>query len=557
MKNILFKTLPLLAAILFATSCSKDDGNDNIPATPDNTTVAPDITTATPDNTLPDTPATQEPLQVMYDENGIPSVLFSISVGENTESLAKAGVVNDDGQPEQVFHQKDILKIKGENIEGELFWKKNTDSWSWGTAADFEGWLRGTGVTKLGNENVELEATLVNNDENNKGEAISVPKMYNNLNAAFEESGYWTSKFTFYKNETKPSIKLVQNTTFLKVTLEFSAKLRVETTSGDEYTFDIPYNNTTRIIAVPNGAIVSGDFMTARTVTAPTNGKCIHNITRTRPHNKCSYGAFSISKTKQVLFCQTNIGARNNGSYCSLFFQDNPWDIEHPQNMEVGNSHANVDKWDLFGWGTWLRKQTVTEANWTDDDGTKYVWPTGTDEHATANLSEESGEWYMLTDDEWDYVLNKRVMPMTSDGTRAPRYIRATMVDLYDDTKVLAKGIIIFPDDFNYSMDDMKTYVTKDYSSYTGPNAKFDENIVSGGNGWYGKSAMGAVFLPCAGYRSVTSINYSDNAGYYWTSYNDVHSGDAYALSFSNSNIQFEEKGRDYGYAVRLVHDLK
>ena len=125
------------------------------------------------------------------------------------------------------------------------------------------------------------------------------------------------------------------------------------------------------------------------------------------------------------------------------------------------------------------------------------------------------------------------------------------MVESYSSDKELAKGIIIFPDDYNYTDEEIATVYAQEYSTWGGRNGSYAQNTVPATK-WSEKTGNGAVFLPCAGYRTGTEITYG-NTSYYWTS-STMSSGTPYALSLSNS---FSGATSSWGCAVRLVHDLK
>ena len=110
MKNIVFKFLPLVAAVLFATSCSKDDGNDNSVVTDINTTNEPTTAPSTA------TSETTNGVQVEVDENGVPYIPFSITVGQDSESLSKVSMQTDPDASnycQQWFTEYDKIKITG------------------------------------------------------------------------------------------------------------------------------------------------------------------------------------------------------------------------------------------------------------------------------------------------------------------------------------------------------------------------------------------------------------------------------------------------------------
>ena len=72
------------------------------------------------------------------------------------------------------------------------------------------------------------------------------------------------------------------------------------------------------------------------------------------------------------------------------------------------------------------------------------------------------------------------------------------------------------------------------------------------------KSNGNSIFLPAAGYRSDTSLNFAGSYGYYWSrSLNTSYSYYAYYLSFYSSYIYTYYDFRNYGLSVRPVRVKK
>ena len=70
---------------------------------------------------------------------------------------------------------------------------------------------------------------------------------------------------------------------------------------------------------------------------------------------------------------------------------------------------------------------------------------------------------------------------------------------------------------------------------------------VTGPNGNY-------IFLPAAGHRYNSSLNYAGNSGYYWSSAsNEISSTIMYYLSFNSDNHSMSSFQRSYGFSVRPV----
>lgn len=565
MKNIVFKFLPLVAAVLFATSCSKDDGNDNSVVTDINTTTEP--TTTEPSTAAPEPTNT---VQVEVDENGIPYIPFSITVGEDTESLSKAYLETDKSSPDYnkyFFTSGDKIKVMGKNIEGLLESTLNPYNGEMAKSTTFSGRLSGTGVTSITAE-TQLTATLIpyyGGQPEHDGEPLTKPHLYNSVNSY--SSTYFRFSKTFDYGQTEP-ITLEQHTAFINVKLGYSARLYV-TIGSTEYPVDIP-SFTGGTVAVPDGTKVRASFLKDEKTINVSGGNVIYNINRTAPY-ACIPAAFSISENEQVLFCKSNLSYY--GSFPSLGYNEYwQWIIENEGNLNVGENHASVPNLDLFGWGTWVANHDgSTNPESTSTDYSTYRW-TKTDPYASSehrapadNFADDS--WFALTADEWNYLLNTRKMA----GDETPRYIRASIKTKSGE---MIPGLILFPDNETTTLsrieDGFKIHGGVASSSYTDSFG----NYIEEGNWDYfgvqycysGDDKSNLVFLPAAGYRNGTTITYNatgdDVAGYYWTSTSE--GGYAYAMVFDKDKVKvtsqaFHNSGllfKDKGFSVRLVHAM-
>lgn len=139
-------------------------------------------------------------------------------------------------------------------------------------------------------------------------------------------------------------------------------------------------------------------------------------------------------------------------------------------------------------------------------------------------------QWRTLTQSEWHYMFNAR------NTTSGIRYAKAQVNNV--------NGVIILPDNWSSS------YYTL-YSTNSG-DASFSSNVISSSIWVDSLEALGAVFLPAAGFRTtaVTSIG---TIGCYWSaSYSN--STDAYFISFRNYRLDTNYPGyRSMGRSVRLV----
>ena len=86
--------------------------------------------------------------------------------------------------------------------------------------------------------------------------------------------------------------------------------------------------------------------------------------------------------------------------------------------------------------------------------------------------------------------------------------------------------------------------------TWTTQNGVYGYKVTSKKSGYTNKS----IFLPAAGYRSVSSLNCAGSYGYYWSS--SLYTGypdDAYELYFNSGHVDWYGSSRYYGLSVRPV----
>ncbi|MBO7439104.1 MAG: hypothetical protein J6U21_05435 [Bacteroidales bacterium] len=555
MKNIFFKILPLVAAILFATSCSKDDNSDAPTAPIDNTTAAP---------------STTEPTQSVVDNGELPSIQFTITVNrEEDESLSKATIAGENDL-RQLFEDGDQLVISGTDIDGTLDLVSGVGT----SSATFSGELKGAGVTKIETDNPELTASLKNEANENDGKALEVPQefSYNKIVEGFQKYGYLTQTF---KYADRNSITLEQRTAFLRFVfgnLYGYNGVKVTITTPDNVVHTV-YVDSRDNVAVPNGSKVNAFFfnkeMTINTSATNASGKktVIYNITRStfeRPSENCFCAAFSVSETEQVLFSTGNLqyGLKTK-QFRFAPSQDDMCFKVYPK-YNVGENYATAlsdgyEYIDLFGWGAWLSNNPAkTDGNQTSD----YSWPND-DPHTTMSVDGSDG-WYTLTKDEWNYLL------FTRETASGVRFVRAN-VHFKDDNKPVM-GLIIFPDNCPVTADQLKKdffHTESDVANDLSTSSFYElskndwENLLVWGD-------FSLVFLPAAGLRSQSMIWYynvsdqgwgsiEDTKGYYWSSSISKEDEDmAHHICFEpkSRHVYTSYDFKTFGYSVRLVHGL-
>lgn len=261
-----------------------------------------------------------------------------------------------------------------------------------------------------------------------------------------------------------------------------------------------------------------------------------------------TYGRFSVSNTKQVLFSQGNL--QYNSHEDQFRFAENQYDIVGATNAQIG---SDVDEWmDLFGWATsgyngknpFLNSATNTSYGNGNNDiaDTEYDW--GVHNEITNGLN---NEWRTLTAAEWDYLLFTRSSTLLGFATVAG-----------------VKGIVLLEDDWTVCPEGLSFHDVLDGTTWTANVYDADE--------WYQMEIFGAVFLPAAGYREVAEVSaYSGNyaVGAYWSATHYGSAGtQACAFSFTKDEINGDAFSNDpmtvnnycnrsQGNSVRLVVDYE
>lgn len=259
------------------------------------------------------------------------------------------------------------------------------------------------------------------------------------------------------------------------------------------------------------------------------------NPNGTSSNGALTKGAFTIAQGKQVYFSQGNL--QYQASTNTWRFAENQWDIIGEANENISETY---DGWiDLFGWGTSGyngKNPYMTSENYEDygdgeNDiaGTNYDWGVY---NKISNGGNKAGMWRTLTEEEWDYLIDRR--PHCND-----LYSRGC-VDGID-------GLILLPDD----------WVLPDGSSFTPYGEEYKTNDYTIKE-WVKMETNGAVFLPAAGERYWTGVDFYifGSLGYYWSS-SAFGSCDAGYLEFNSSYyVSTDSRYRDNGFSVRLVRGL-
>ena len=310
------------------------------------------------------------------------------------------------------------------------------------------------------------------------------------------------------------------------------------------------------------------------------------------PSTANGIGVFSVAEGKTVSFAPGNLqynavqgshlradGTKAKGTWR---FAENQWDCVGADNTKIAE---NYDGWiDLFGWGTSGYDNTANDPNaifyqpwstniqsisdikidstlncdsyeitgeceWEYTYGNSSVNPYGYGPstnmqdvglygtssyydwgvyNAISNGGNQAGSWRSLTDAEWKYLLDTR---------KNAQFLRssATVNDVY--------GYVLLPDNFKKPSDITWSHQTNDWTTNTYSAEQ-----------WSALEALGAVFLPAAGYRTGSDVSYVQRYGRYWSS--GGYDFFANYLSFGPGGARVSYDDCYSGQSVRLVKDL-
>jgi hypothetical protein len=249
---------------------------------------------------------------------------------------------------------------------------------------------------------------------------------------------------------------------------------------------------------------------------------------------------FSVSDSKQVYFSQGNLQYIGSSSTPYWKFADNQWDILGTTTGQ-NSSGQNVDR-DLFGWGTsGYNHGAVCYQPWSTSENNSDYYAYGNSYcnlfdqtgqadwgyNAISNGGNQENQWRTLTFSEWNYLLDTR---STLSG------IRFAMVQVNN-----VNGVILLPDNWDESIFHLNN--TNQHMS------NYNDNIITA-SVWNILETAGVVFLPAAGTRFGTSVDYVGTFGDYWSS------TCVCGLSIQDGFIATGYPLRDHGSSVRLVRNL-
>ena len=246
-----------------------------------------------------------------------------------------------------------------------------------------------------------------------------------------------------------------------------------------------------------------------------------------QPDPSTGIGVFSVSADKQVTFSKGNL---------QYHPANDEWRFAPSQLDYIGEANSNCSStyngWlDLFGWSTSATNFGVsTSTDYNGYLGSFVDW--GTNQIGT----DAPNTWRTLTKDEWDYLLNTRTNASDLRGIAQVNGVNGLI--FLPDTWVCPEGII-FKSGFHSS------YGVDYYAAYQTFTAEQ----------WSKLEAAGAVFLPAAGGRYGSDVDFVQFYGYYWSA-TEYYSDSADYLYFSSGEASMYDYIRYKGQSVRLVKDL-
>lgn len=269
--------------------------------------------------------------------------------------------------------------------------------------------------------------------------------------------------------------------------------------------------------------------------------------------NGASNAVFTVAEGRTVHFSRGNLQYQaSTGTWC---FAEHQYDYVGEDNSNISSSYSG---WiDLFGWGTsgWNSGANAYQPWATSREYSDY-YPGGsytnslslTGDYSNSdwgvynrisNGGNQVGMWRTLTKDEWDYLLNSRAAS-TINGVSNARFAKAVVNGI--------NGLVVFPD--NFTMPSGMSYPSG-INTYDAP---FNNNTYTESE-WSQMEGAGCIFLPAAGYRYGTEVNYVGTLGNYWSSSYHYGESGAWFVRFGSGDVVDDDCFPNYGQSVRLVRD--
>lgn len=268
--------------------------------------------------------------------------------------------------------------------------------------------------------------------------------------------------------------------------------------------------------------------------------------------NEVNRGLFTINSSgNKVRFSQGNL--QYQASSGTWRFAANQYDYigKAAGNTTAASGRPTQTAWiDYFGWGTsgynykYPYMISGTPADYGDGNntitGTEYDWGI---HNAISNGGNVPNLWRTLAKEEWQKLLNRTTTINTIGGY-------ATVAGLH--------GFILIPDEF---VDPMKNNGSGAFVGFS--STGFTQNVYTADD-WEKMEAMGAIFLPAAGFNNVNSsgvgtVSNVDSQGDYWSTTN-YSTSQALSFQIASSSCRISgnwDRSRRVGCSVRLVKNVE
>ena len=371
------------------------------------------------------------------------------------------------------------------------------------------------------------------------------------------------------------------------------------TSYGEEVSFTtmngIPSVSTAEVTNITTTtATCGGTVTTDGGLTVTARGVCwstSHNPTLSDSHTTDGTGTGSFSSSLTGLMDNTTyyVRAYASNSYVTIYGNEVSFTTEQIPSYTVSVSCSPSDGGTVEGGGTYQEGQTCTVtatanagytfSNWTEDGevvytNAAYTFTVNGNRNLVANFAVSGGDDHGYVDLGLPSGLLWATCNVGADtpedygdyfawGETAPKSVYNWDTYQYNDGSNLTKytgsdGLTtLLPEDdaatANWGSDwRMPTYdnwvelylnTTVTWTTQNGVNGRLF--TASNGN---------SLFLPAAGYRNDSSLDYAGSDGYYWSSsLNSVTPDGAWALYFGSDDYGMSSIYRYYGHSVRPV----
>ncbi len=327
--------------------------------------------------------------------------------------------------------------------------------------------------------------------------------------------------------------------------------------AGGELTFKV-YTHALMSDIYPGVAPAHYSYNYSRALSNNALGRNVLGVAQIAVTRASSYvtevnrGLFTINSSgDKVRFSQGNL--QYQASSGTWRFAANQYDYigKAAGNTTAASGRPTQTAWiDYFGWGTsgynnkypYMISGTATDYGDGSNTitGTEYDWGI---HNAISNGGNMVNLWRTLAKEEWQKLLNRTTTINTIGGY-------ATVAGLH--------GFILIPDEF---VDPMKNNGSGAFVGFS--STGFNQNVYTADD-WEKMEAMGAIFLPAAGFNNVNpsgvgTVSNVDSQGDYWSTTN-YSTGQALSFQISNSSCRISgnwDRSRRVGCSVRLVKNVE